>query len=287
MKSVRKRLTYANVMSSIAVFLVLAGGTAFAAAKLGKNTVGTKQLKNNAVTATKIKNGAVTGGKLAAGAVSGAQLGTGSVNESKLADGAVGGAKLANGAVGGSKIAGGAVGGSQLADGAVTTSKIADGAVTGAQINAPSTPFSQVTERIRNPSIFGVQTSGQFIPIGNYTQPVGEDDSYFGGMDITFAATCVAPRTATLFLVEDPENLTTITSTSEIVGYGVVEDKGTGAVTKRLEFGFYPGPGSSLGRIAPAAATPHSFYAYTAGSSCTSGSGITGSNGGVDVIGTK
>jgi hypothetical protein len=39
LKQIRKRLTYANVMSSIAVFLILGGATAFAA--LGKNTVGT------------------------------------------------------------------------------------------------------------------------------------------------------------------------------------------------------------------------------------------------------
>ncbi len=64
MKHVRKRLTYANVMSSIAVFLVLGGATALAAGQLGKNTVGTKQLKNNAVTGAKIKNGAVTGAKI-------------------------------------------------------------------------------------------------------------------------------------------------------------------------------------------------------------------------------
>ena len=51
-------------MSSIAVFLVLAGGAAFAANKLGKNTVGTKQLKNNAVTSAKIKKEAVTGAKI-------------------------------------------------------------------------------------------------------------------------------------------------------------------------------------------------------------------------------
>jgi hypothetical protein len=76
MKSVRKRLTYANVMSSIAVFLVLAGGTAFAANQLGKNTVGSKQLKNNAVTAAKIKNGAVTGSKLAKGAVGASAINT-------------------------------------------------------------------------------------------------------------------------------------------------------------------------------------------------------------------
>ena len=64
MKRLRKRLTYANVMSSIAVFLVLGGGAAFAAGKLAKNSVGTKQLKNNAVTTKKIKNNAVTGAKV-------------------------------------------------------------------------------------------------------------------------------------------------------------------------------------------------------------------------------
>ena len=31
MKTIRKRLTYANVMSTIALFLVLAGGAAYAA----------------------------------------------------------------------------------------------------------------------------------------------------------------------------------------------------------------------------------------------------------------
>ena len=64
MKQIRKRLTYANVMSSIAVFLVVGGATAFAAGHLGKNTVGAKQLKKNAVTTAKIKKGAVTGAKL-------------------------------------------------------------------------------------------------------------------------------------------------------------------------------------------------------------------------------
>jgi len=54
MKSVRKRLTYANVTSSLALFLVLAGGTAFAATHLGRNTVGTRQLKKEAVTLAKI-----------------------------------------------------------------------------------------------------------------------------------------------------------------------------------------------------------------------------------------
>ncbi|HXV05419.1 MAG TPA: chitin-binding domain-containing protein [Solirubrobacterales bacterium] len=64
MNPIRKRLTYANVMSSIAVFLLVGGGAAFAATQLPKNSVGTKQIKKNAVTTPKIKNGAVTGAKL-------------------------------------------------------------------------------------------------------------------------------------------------------------------------------------------------------------------------------
>lgn len=59
MRHIRKRLTYANAMSSIAVFLVLGGASALAAGKLGKNTVGAHQLKKNAVTSAKVKNGSL------------------------------------------------------------------------------------------------------------------------------------------------------------------------------------------------------------------------------------
>jgi hypothetical protein len=67
MKPLRRRLTYANVMSSIAVFLVLAGGTAFAASQLGKESVGTKQLKKEAVSLAKINAAAKKSLKGAAG----------------------------------------------------------------------------------------------------------------------------------------------------------------------------------------------------------------------------
>ncbi len=74
MKQIRKRLTYANVMSSIAVFLILGGASAFAASQLGKNSVGTKQLKKNAVTAAKIQKNAVTTAKIKDNAVNGAKV---------------------------------------------------------------------------------------------------------------------------------------------------------------------------------------------------------------------
>jgi hypothetical protein len=63
MKRIRKRMTFANVVSCIALFVAL-GGASYAATQLPKNSVGSKQLKKNAVTAAKIKNGAVTGAKI-------------------------------------------------------------------------------------------------------------------------------------------------------------------------------------------------------------------------------
>ena len=74
MTRIRKRLTYANVMSTIAVFLVVGGASAFAASQLGKNSVGTKQLKKNAVTAAKIKKNAITTAKIKKNAVTGAKV---------------------------------------------------------------------------------------------------------------------------------------------------------------------------------------------------------------------
>jgi hypothetical protein len=68
MKYLRCRLTYANVIATLAMFLALGGATAFAASQLGKNSVGSKQLKKNSVTAAKIKNGAVTQAKIATSA---------------------------------------------------------------------------------------------------------------------------------------------------------------------------------------------------------------------------
>lgn len=69
MSRLRSKLTYANVVSTLALFLVLAGGTAFAASRLAKNSVGTQQIKRNAVTAAKIKNGAVSGAKIDLGSL--------------------------------------------------------------------------------------------------------------------------------------------------------------------------------------------------------------------------
>jgi hypothetical protein len=65
------KLTYSNVVSTICLVLLLGGGTAYAAAHLGKGSVGTKQLKSGAVTPAKLSSAAkktLTGPKGEAGA---------------------------------------------------------------------------------------------------------------------------------------------------------------------------------------------------------------------------
>ena len=64
MKRLLPRPTYANVVSTLCLLLLVGGGAALAASKLAKNSVGSNQIKKNAVTTAKIKNGAVTGAKI-------------------------------------------------------------------------------------------------------------------------------------------------------------------------------------------------------------------------------
>jgi hypothetical protein len=73
-KTLRGSLTYANVVSTLCLFLLLGGGAAFAASHLGKNSVGAKQLKKNAVTTPKIRKNAVTTAKIGKEAVTGAKI---------------------------------------------------------------------------------------------------------------------------------------------------------------------------------------------------------------------
>jgi len=68
MRTLRDKLTYANVISTLCLFMLLGGG-AYAATQLPKNSVGTKQIKNNAVIGKKIKKGTIDASKLTSATV--------------------------------------------------------------------------------------------------------------------------------------------------------------------------------------------------------------------------
>ncbi len=164
-----RRLTYANVMATIAVFCAIGGGT-FAFAALKKNSVGTKQIAKNAVKEAEIAKNAVTAKKIAAGAVTDAKLGAISVGADELQDGSIGTAKLA--------------------DGAVTTNKIADNAVNGAKVNESTlgeVPSAAVAGRAGNVLSAVVNAGGSVATatqsgttsvrnsLGNYSVSFGRD----------------------------------------------------------------------------------------------------------------
>ncbi|MEX2106781.1 MAG: hypothetical protein WD810_07770 [Solirubrobacterales bacterium] len=83
MEAVRRRLTYANVIATLALFLALSGGVVWASGKIGA-----KKLKANSVSAGKIKRNAVTTAKIRAKAVTTAKIKDGAVTFAKLATGA-------------------------------------------------------------------------------------------------------------------------------------------------------------------------------------------------------
>ncbi len=62
-----RRLSYANVMATLAVFLALGGGVGYATGVLPANSVGTRQLKDGAVTASKVKPGSLLAKSFKAG----------------------------------------------------------------------------------------------------------------------------------------------------------------------------------------------------------------------------
>jgi hypothetical protein len=131
-KQIRKRLTYANVMSSIAVFMVLGGATAFAATKIGPN-----EIKANSIKTGKIVKEAVTAGKIKNAAITSTKLGAGAVTEGALADNAVTANKIADNAVTANKIAANAVTASKLANASVTAEKLAPGTVASSVLSQP------------------------------------------------------------------------------------------------------------------------------------------------------
>jgi hypothetical protein len=74
---IRSKLTFANVVALLALFIAL-GGSAYAF-HLGKNAVKTKNIKDGAVVESKLAGGAVTEGKIANAAVTASKLAAGAV----------------------------------------------------------------------------------------------------------------------------------------------------------------------------------------------------------------
>jgi len=110
----KPRLSYANVTSTLALFIALTGTTAFAATRLPDKSVGEFQLRPGAVTASKIRKNAVTAPKIKAEAVKQGKLANGSVTAAKMTAGSVESGSIVNSAITNEKIAPEAVTGDKV-----------------------------------------------------------------------------------------------------------------------------------------------------------------------------
>ena len=68
MQRFKDRLTYANVMATLALFMALSGSS-YAIATLPRNSVGSKQLRSNSVGVSEIRRGAVRSSEIRDGAI--------------------------------------------------------------------------------------------------------------------------------------------------------------------------------------------------------------------------
>ena len=82
LRKFRPRITYANVVSTIALGLAIGGGTAYAA-----TTIGTSNIRYHAVTGSKVATNAVTASKVKNSALSGADLRDNSLTAADIRNG--------------------------------------------------------------------------------------------------------------------------------------------------------------------------------------------------------
>jgi hypothetical protein len=91
---IKPRLTYANVVATVALFLALTGGAAYAVGKIDSG-----QIAAGAIHTTNLHKRAVISGKLALGAVRSNQIASGAVGSAQIGAGAVGSGQIGKSSV--------------------------------------------------------------------------------------------------------------------------------------------------------------------------------------------
>ena len=178
----RRHFTYANVMSSLALFLVVAGGSV-AIATVSKSEVASKHVKDNALKSKDLKDGAgvadadvvpnsLTGKSIneatltlppasssgASGPAGGSLAGTypnptlaaNSVDTAQIVDNAVNSAKVAADTLTAADLANDSVGTSEIADNAVNSAKVAADTLTAADLANDSVGTSEIADNAVN-----------------------------------------------------------------------------------------------------------------------------------------
>jgi hypothetical protein len=154
MRLVRGHLTYANVMSTLAVFLVIGGGAAYAAntvfssdivdgevmaADIARGAVGTSELADNDVRTADVRDASLDRGGLAGADIRdnsllGGHIVNGSLGTNDYGDGSVDGLDIGNETIQNADVKDGTLLGGDIANGSLGTNDYGDGSVDGLDI---------------------------------------------------------------------------------------------------------------------------------------------------------
>jgi len=151
---VRPKLTYANVVATLALFFAMTGGAVYAADSF--------KVKSRQIAARAVKSG-------------------------KIAPKAVKRGKIAPGAVGSDQLAGGAVTRGKIGSGAVGTTEIEDGSIGRADLAEPVGFVADATGG--SASLVDVQGEPYALSGGSWVAAAGEFDVIFGQVKATLQAT--------------------------------------------------------------------------------------------------
>ncbi|HEY1853136.1 MAG TPA: hypothetical protein VGG40_00985 [Solirubrobacterales bacterium] len=169
----RPRLTYANVVATLALFLAVGGSAAFAASKIQSSDIAAGAVKTSG-----LHKRAVTSGKLA----------TGAVRSNQIADGAVSAPQIATGAVSGKQVAAGSLSSTQIAPASIQPSSLEvplefAAKPTGGAIAIPSNGGEEVNYPLSN--VAWTQRPGQVVVIfGGGTTSLAYDGSGSGSCQV-------------------------------------------------------------------------------------------------------
>lgn len=177
--NLRKRFSYANVMSTLALFVAVTGG-GVAIANVPNNSVTSNKIVDETIKHQDIKDGlgvrgqevvdgtlasvdvldeTLTSSDLGAGSVGAAEIATDAVGSTEIAVGAVAAAEIATDAVGSPEIATDAVGSDEIAFGAVGSSEIGDNEVGAIDILSGAVE----TDEIRDGQVFSVDIADSAV----------------------------------------------------------------------------------------------------------------------------
>jgi hypothetical protein len=186
----RKRLTFANVTSMIALFVAL-GGTSYAAATLPSNSVGKGQIRANAV------------------------------GKSEAAPNSIGKAEVSTSSIGRSEIATNGVAASEIKANAIDTDEIADGGLQAADLSDAAKAAINGVKFHSAVTAAGAQSAGNAKTVthtalsGIYTVDLGSDVSA-----CQVAATITDAAVGFIRVTSDPATKNVVTVNTAAVGGG-------------------------------------------------------------------